>query len=210
MNIGKLNKYEITDTLSAGLTFDTSVTPKVYGLKADGSRETLTDRTEYTFGRSGQKLTFTFTPTALADATTLLAKYVRVEIEYNAVINENAVTGGTGNMNDVSLEYSGKTNVSSGDPTDTTETKKPTDLPAVYTYAIDLMKYGDSDTSNPLKDVTFELYRAGEAEGIDSAVKLNITKGTDGNYYLNTAGSDVLTTGADGRLYVKGLEQGTY
>ena len=210
MNIGKLNKYEITDTLSAGLTFDTSVTPKVYGLKADGSRETLTDRTEYTFGRSGQKLTFTFTPTALADATTLLAKYDRVESEYNAVINENAVTGGTGNMNDVSLEYSSKTNVSSGDPTDTTETKKPTDLPAVYTYAIDLMKYGDSDTSNPLKDVTFELYRAGEAEGIDSAVKLNITKGTDGNYYLNTAGSDVLTTGADGRLYVKGLEQGTY
>ena len=99
-------------------------------------------------------------------------------------------------MNDVSLEYSGKTNVSSGDPTDTTETKKPTDLPAVYTYAIDLMKYGDSDTSNPLKDVTFELYRAGEAEGIDSAVKLNITKEQMGIITLTRLVSDVLNNGS--------------
>ena len=210
-NIGKINKYEITDTLSAGLTYDTGAAPKVYGIKADGTRELLTDGTEYDFSQSGQKLTFAFTPKELADAATLLAEYIRVEVEYNAIINENAVVGDPGNPNDAQLEYSNKTDVTPGDPADTTTTTKPTDMPAVYTYAIDLLKYGDSDTENPLAGVTFELYRAGDPDnGIGSAAKLNVTKGTDGNYYLDADGTDVLTTSETGKLYVKGLEKGKY
>ena len=110
--------------------------------------------------------------------------------------------------NDVELEYSNNTNVNPGDPADTTETTKPTDMPAIYTYAVNLLKYGDSDTDNPLANVTFELYRAGNPDnGIDSATKLNVTKGVDGTYYLEEDGGDTLTTSDTGKLYVKGLER---
>ena len=211
MNIGKLNKYKITDTLSTGLTFDNAIVPKVYGIKADGTRELLTANKEYKFSQSGQKLTFTFTPVELADTTSKLAEYIRVEIDYNAIINENAVVGDPSNPNDVELEYSNNTNVNPGDPADTTETTKPTDMPAIYTYAVNLLKYGDSDTDNPLANVTFELYRAGNPDnGIDSATKLNVTKGVDGTYYLEEDGGDTLTTSDTGKLYVKGLERGKY
>ena len=210
MNIGKLNKYIISDTLSAGLTYDTTVGYKVYGV-AKGVRTELKNGTDYNFAQAGQELTFTFVPGKLADETSKLAKYDYVEIEYNAIINENAVVGTPGNPNDVELEYSTNTNVTPGDPDEEpTTTTKPTEMPAIYTYAIDLLKYGDSDTENPLANVTFELYRAGEQDGIDNATKLNVTKGTDNKYYLDKDGADVLTTDETGHLYVKGLETGKY
>ena len=203
LQIGRLLKYTITDTLSVGLTYDTG-SYAVQGVKEDGTRVTLVNGTDFTFTQTGQEIKWDFTTTAMADASGL-ALYKLVEIRYTAKPNEHAVVGVPGNPNDITLEYSKNTNIEDEDD-DEIITKVPVELPKVYTYAIDLLKFGDSDTANPLEGVEFELLDK-------DRTKMNVsqtTAGVDGSYYLNATGTAVIKTLADGKIYIKGLEAGTY
>ena len=204
--IGKLQKYTITDTLSVGLTYDVTNTPlstyTVEGIKADGTAVTLTAGTDFTFTQAGQVLTWDFDPVELGDAEGV-ALYKGVVITYKVKVNKDAVVGATGNPNSIELEYSKDT-----DPSTTTTVKTvPTTLPKAYTYAIDLLKYGDGNKANPLEDVTFELQDKDK-----NAIKVSEqTAGTAGKYYLDAEhGTATLTTHSTGKLYVKGLAAGTY
>lgn len=211
--IGNMETYTITDTLSEGLTFNNTPdkTPVVRGLKADGTADTLLAETDYTFEPSGQVLTFKFTPSQLAEEQSgqLVGKYIQIEITYTAYLNEKAVVGGTGNVNDVELEYSTSTGSGSG-----TTTATPTDDPAIYTYAIDLLKYGDGDEENKLEGVQFELHDSSYDPSNPSGSKIQVAQSTDQSYYYvigNNTGTDTpITTNSDGKIDLRGLEAGTY
>ncbi len=208
--IRDLTTYTITDTLSAGLTFDSSYTPVVEGIFEDGTSETLTAGTEYTFGQDStdpQILRFVFDPDELEaidqDTGETVREYAQIKITYQAYLNENAVVGTT-YTNGVELEY--------GTSTGTNSTTPPSN-PGIVTYGIDLTKIGDGDTNNLLSDVTFKLYRTSVTADNEIEVAYN---NTDGYYYVISDSLGVqdedkteLTT-IEGKLYIKGLESGTY
>lgn len=203
LQIGKLEKYTITDKLSTGLTYDAD-SYRVQGVKADGTRVDLTNGDEFAFVHAGQTLTWTFIPSELADAEKLTI-YKGIEITYTAKLNKDAVVGKPGNPNEIKLEYSKDTNIKEEDGGEII-TVVPSELPKVYTYAIDLLKYGDSDTGNPLQDVEFELQNKDEQKITVSEVAAGIT----GKYYLDIAGTAIIKTDATGKIYIKGLEAGKY
>lgn len=207
--IGNMQKYTITDTLSDGLTF-TGEAPTVRGITAAGAAETLTDGTHYNFTGSSasQDLVFAFIPSAMGSGS--VANYVQVEITYTAFLNADAVVGTPGNPNGVRLDYSTTTDVDSGDTTE-----RPSTLPAVYTYAIDLLKYGDGNTENPLGGVEFELHDSTYDASNPSASKIAVSQSGDQTYYYvmgaTSGGTDTpITTDDNGKIDLRGLEAGTY
>lgn len=201
--VGKLRTYRIEDTLSTGLTYDTD-SYVVYGVdRKNQTRRRLTNGNEYYFTLDGQKLIWTFNNANISKADTKIHLYDAMEIEYTATLNKLAVVGEE-NGNDVSMIYSSTANQATQD--DPTVIVKPGITPGIFTYAVNLYKYGDSDQSNPLKDVVFELQ---DADGNPLSVSEQ-TEGTVGEYYIHKSGTDTITTGADGHIYIKGLESGTY
>ena len=195
-NIGKMKTYRVEDTLGDGMNFVKE--DKVYGVKSDGTKEDLTASSHYTFGQDEKKITYQFDPVSLADAKKA-AKYETLEITYIVKLNEKAVVG-TENVNKATLTYSKKTNVEE-DGENGTITTEPVKA-SIYTYAVDLLKYGNGDVTKVLSNVTFQLLDKNKKE-IKVAEK-------DGIYYLNETGQAVLTTDKSGKIYVKGLETGTY
>lgn len=214
-SVGKLKTYRVVDTLSTGLDYKGS--PVAYGVK-DGVETKLTLGTDYTATQDGQKVTFNFTTTKLAytsDEVDLnkgidagMARYDSVRIDYLAALNANAVVGGTkGNPNSATLEFSKNTNV------DTTETDKDLEksenpvTATVFTYAVSLTKIGNGDASTKLSGVKFELYR----DSVSDANKASVVKtGTGYCFGSGTGATTELTTDSDGKIYLYGLETGTY
>lgn len=195
-NIGKMNTFTVEDILGEGLDFVRE--NKVYGIRNDGTKEELTTPGNYRFSQDGKKVAYTFDSKSLADAVKK-AKYKTVEISYTVKLNDKAVTG-TGNVNRAALTYSKKTNVEE-DGTEGTVTTDPVKA-QVYTYAVDLLKYGNGDVTNTLKNVTFQLLDSDKNE-------IKIAK-EDAGYYLDPEGNAELKTDAAGKIYVKGLKTGTY
>lgn len=212
--VGMMSTYKITDTLSSGLTYAPG-NYQVNGIGKDGSKTPLTNGTDYTFTEpttpEGATLVFDFKTEKLAEKDAdknMTAKYVAIEITYTAMLNKDAIIGGAGNPNDVKLEYSKKTNVQPGETDDVVETM-PTELPHLFTYAIDLTKYGDDDKDNPLGNVTFKLL---DKDG--NEIKVLKDAGAPVNtYYIaadQTTAGDTITTDADGKVKILGLETGKY
>lgn len=199
--IGKLQTYTVNDTLAKGLDYDTG-TYIVNGVDAAGKRTLLTDPANFTFTSTDtHTFSWAFKPSTLADNEGW-AKYDSIEIYYTATLNKDAIVGGAGNLNECSLDISRVTN------TDTApiDTYVPTELPRAYTYALDLTKYGDSANTKPLEGTIWEIQNAGEQP-------LKVSEqvpGTPGAYYIDPNGQATLTTDANGKLYIKGLQAGTY
>lgn len=201
--VGKLKTFKITDTLSEGLAYD-KASYVVYGVDTEKQiRKKLMNGNEYYFTQDGQKLEWTFQNANISATDTKIHLYDVIEIEYSATLTKLAVVGEP-NTNAASMTYSTTTNLDAQD--DPTETVTVTEIPGVYTYAVDLYKYGDSDEGNPLKNVTFELQ---DGEGNPMAASEQ-EDGTVGVYYIDKDGTAVITTGNDGHIYIKGLEAGTY
>ena len=200
VTIGKIKTYKVLDTMSEGLTFNATTGYKVYGISAAGTRTQLTQGTEFTFNQAGQNLTFTFTPSKLADVDKV-AKYNYIEVEYKATVNKKASTKPGENKNEAKVEYSKNTDPNGPDDihTGTVPTGKQ---PSVNTFAVDLLKFGDGNEASVMKDVTFKLLDSKEKE-------IKVAK-ADGTYYVDANGTETLTTGTDGKLLVKGLGKGVY
>lgn len=129
-------EFTVTDTFSAGLTYNDDVKVTIGG-------EEVSD---YTVTYENQVLTVAF-----ADLTSYNAGD-EIVITYTATVNENAVKGIAGNPNTVVLEYS-------NNPQDSESTEvTPEDI--VYTYLIDLIvnKTDASKPAKPLAGAKFELY----------------------------------------------------
>lgn len=204
-------QFAFKDTMSNGLTFvNDSLTIKV------GDKNVKNDAEHgYQFTRNGQNLTVSFADlnddnTELADDTPVQAGDV-ITMTYQAKINAQAVIGGTGNANTAYVEYS-------NDPADATGATKGESLRAtasVYTYAIEIHKYHDSDVvANRLAGAIFELYKGSDA----TPVQL-VATGTADVYRIATAEEiddtsvtkvTTVTTPASGIVTIQGLDTGVY
>lgn len=222
-NLENYLKYKVVfhDTMSAGLTFDGIVSVKIingndepitlttgqYSVVTD----TLKDNAETENFVEGTALTIT-----IEDVKGLGAKNDAVVIvEYNAILNENAVLGAPGNPNVVYLEYSnnpnwgwdvwededgdnewdeGETPDDETDEDDDEDTgKTPEDKVIVFTYKLDVNKITKDAEGNEiaLAGATFTLEKKladGSWKTIELTVAGNVftAKGLDDGIYRLT------------------------
>ena len=192
--------YVFHDTMSAGLTY-TSVT----GITLNG---TTVDASNYTVtapAADGDTFDVTFTQ---AFCDTLKAND-QIVISYTATLNENAVVGLPGNPNTSTLSYGDK-----GDASHTPSGTTPPSETVTYTWDLDILKYGNGNESNVLKDAKFVLLNNNKTK-VATVVNGKITGWAD----VPTAGEGgsitwpanaVLTTGENGKIEIDGLDADTY
>ncbi|MGN0463476.1 MAG: isopeptide-forming domain-containing fimbrial protein [Acutalibacteraceae bacterium] len=172
-----------TDTFSAGLTYNNDLTVTV-----DGTTVT----TGYTAAVSGQTLTVTFTDVKGWDGK-------KIELNYTATVNQNAVIGTAGNDNTVNLTYSSNPNI------DTETETTPDSKTRTFVTEFGLLKVDKLDPSKTLRGVEFEL----------TGTKINKVLVTDdkGTKRLVETTEDVTvkaTTDENGKILFTGLSAGTY
>ena len=180
-------KYTITDTLSAGLDFTRQDDLKIVVADFAGNERTLVKDTDYTvsYSADGKTMTINFVyPNIMA--------YNTLQLNYYAVINENAVIGGGENPNEVTLEYTN--NPSTG------QTSKPWDETKTYTYGLQILKYDAENGNTKLAGAAFELQD--EAGNVIAAYEY------DENGVVS--GDGLVETDENGLAYFVGLEAGTY
>ncbi len=191
--------YTLTfhDTLSSGLTFDGESSVKVYVVNDNVATQLSTN--DYTVTTStGDGCSFHVTVTnlkALTTNVTVDASSV-IRVEYTATLNSNAVIGqgssstNQGNPNKAYLEYS-------NNPYDDSDTgKTPEDKVTVFTFKLDVKKYGDS-TSTELTGAGFTLYKwVATGSGAEDGSWVMV-----GTQQINTSGNTFSWTGLDSGEY---------
>ena len=180
--------YVFHDKMSEGLTFGsvTGVTLKGNAVAA----ENYTVKTEGITDGCTFEVVFeqTFCDTLKAND--------EIVISYTATLNDKAVVGGNGNLNESKIEYgeSGKTTVT---PSSTTTT---------YTWSFDVLKYGNNEKKNLLKGAEFVLLNKEKnkvAVFKDGKVVAWDDVPTGDQTWPEGA---VLTTGEDGKIAMAGLD----
>ena len=199
--------FNFKDTLSTGLTFK-GITSVTVGSGENVQNVTAgTGDNTYTLTQDGQNITITMNN--FLDSNKGKVGQT-ITVTYTATLNENAVTGFDANKNSATVEYSNK-------PGTTNKGESEPSIVDVHTFNFTIFKYylNGADKTG-LAKAEFELYKAnGEVAGD----KVNIKKVTDGVGYrvatpeeAATEGfnPDVIVSGTDGRVLVKGLDAGTY
>jgi len=192
--------FEVTDTLSTGLTLE--VLPTIAGLTAG---------TDYTL--TGNKGDNTFT---IAFAETYLKNNAskEIEIKYSAKVGEAVKANAQihEETNTVTLTFS-------NDPSNKDSHKTITDETHHYTFAIDASRFGsDSEKTTELIKVGIDedgnaitAYKEGETlpTGVSPLAGAEFTLTGVG---ANGTGTTVITatSDADGRMFFNNLEVGTY
>lgn len=198
--------FNFKDTLAKGLTFGSITSVTV------GSGENVQNVTEgtgdntYTLTQDGQNITITMNNFFASNANKAGQE---IKVTYTATLNKDAVTGFDPNTNKAIVEYSNKPG------TEEKGESEPSTVD-VHTFNFTIFKYYLKDeTKTGLANAEFELYKAnGEVAGD----KVNIKKVTDGEYRVATSEeaaaegfkSDVIVSGTNGKVLVKGLDAGTY
>ena len=190
--------YVFEDTMSAGLTYKNDA--KVY------TNETMTTElaaANYTVNNTpgdGKTFTITFTQSYLDTITAETKLYVK----YSATLNEDAVVGLPGNSNKSTLKY--------GDSANTKST--PDSKTITYTWDLEVLKYGNNNKGNVLKDAQFVLLNKNKDKvAVVDNGKLtgweNVpAAGEDGTIPWNA--STILTTNTQGKIEIDGLDSDTY
>lgn len=193
-----LTELKIVDTMDKGLTFTneaSNITVKD-DKGVDGTEKTLIYATDYevTLDTTSNKVTIDF-----AKYLDSLQKNSTEEftITYKVKLNESAVLGQTGNKNDVALVYKNY-----GETDSKTKTPDPGKEVKVFTYGIALTKQGEDGAK--LSGVEFKL--------TDGTNEIKVSKFGDAYYPSKDAdaSSSTVKTGADGKIYIRGLKPGTY
>lgn len=195
--------FIIKDFLSKGLTF-TSGTVKVYGV-VSGSEDSLPTQ-NYTFDYAAN-LTGEYSGKFEIDLTyDSVKQYEQIKIVYNATVNEHAVVE-TGNDNEATLSYS--TYPYTSDTQTEIQTKAK-----VYTYGLDLTKIDQKEQTTTLPGAVFTIAKL----TADGTVETPITfvSEEDGTYRVaktddpTNIKTNEVTTGAGGKLNLRGLDTGRY
>ena len=202
--------FNFKDTLAKGLTFGSITSVTV------GSGENVQNVTEgtgdntYTLTQDGQNITITMNNFFASNENKAGQE---INVTYTATLNKDAVTGFDPNTNKATVEYSNKPG------TDEKGESEPS-IVDVHTFNFTIFKYYLKDeTKTGLANAEFELYKANEAgDAADTNAKINIVKVKDGEYRQATPEeaaaegfkSDVIVSGTDGKVLVKGLDAGTY
>ena len=182
---GKEGKLGLTVYTDAALTPEKALSDGNYNVTAKNLADSCTFEVDF------------------AQYLDLVTKDTTLYIVYYATVNENAVVGGSGNPNESWLSYS-------EDGTATTVPSKTT----TYTWSFDVLKYGNGDESKTLKDAQFVLLNNDKSK-VATVVNGKLTgwvdvpvTGADGA--ITWPENTVLTTGANGKPEVAGLDGDTY
>lgn len=203
--------FNFKDRLAKGLTFGSITSVKI----GDVTINADTDGTK-------AENTYTLTTKNNEDGTTEIKiemnKFLasnankagqEIKVTYTATLNKDAVTGFDPNTNKATVEYSNKPG------TDEKGESEPSKVD-VHTFDFTIFKYYLKDeTKTGLANAEFELYKANAA---GTNAKINIVKVEDGVYRQATPEeaaaegfkSDVIVSGNNGKVLVKGLDAGTY
>lgn len=198
--------FNFKDTLSTGLTFK-GITSVTVGSGENVQNVTAgTGDNTYTLTQDEQNITITMNNFLASNANKAGQE---IKVTYTATLNKDAVTGFDANKNSATVEYSNKPG------TDNKGESEPS-IVDVHTFNFTIFKYYlKGKTQTGLANAEFELYKAnGEVAGD----KVNIKKVTDGEYRVATPEeataesfkSDVIVSGNNGKVLVKGLDAGTY
>ena len=198
--------FNFKDTLSTGLTFK-GITSVTVGSGENVQNVTAgTGDNTYTLTQDGQNITITMNNFLDSNANKAGQE---IKVTYTATLNKDAVTGFDANKNSATVEYSNKPG------TDNKGESEPS-IVDVHTFNFTIFKYYlKGKTQTGLANAEFELYKAnGEVAGD----KVNIKKVTDGEYRVATPEeataesfkSNVIVSGNNGKVLVKGLDAGTY
>lgn len=197
-------EFNFVDTMSTGLDYvANSVAVTIGGQTAKAS--------DYTVSCVNGVLTVAFANLKTAkkingeSVESAVAAGDAIVVTYNAKINEDAVVGGNGNLNQAVVEYS-------NNPTGSgTGTSLPSDS-KVYTYPIEIHKYHDDDTvaANRLAGAVFELKSTNDASA--ASIPLKLVSGTTYRVAESTESGVVtsVTTTSTGLITINGLKEGTY
>lgn len=198
-------KFVFHDTLSNGLEFvANSVEVSIASNKITAGDNTYSA----TYVDATKKLTVAFTDlkNVVKSGTDKVATDDEIVVTYKAKITKDAVTTNPA-TNKAHLEYS-------NDPSGTgTGTSNP-DESKVYTYDINIFKYykGEGNTETGLANATFKL--TSSEESTSTAIELVKEDGAGLVYHVKgdneTGAVSEVTTGADGKITIKGLKAGTY
>lgn len=185
----KLPVYKITDTLSKGLGYQNDILVKIgkTTLQKGTDKDYTLSETKNTDGST--TIVITFTQAFLKNET---YKGKEVIVTYTAEVLQSAEITDP-NTNEVRLDYTNKPGE---------EAKGiPGDTPKVYTYALNVHKKDNSNTS--LKDAKFKLYSVTKNEsGENVYTQIEKLKGMDDN--------GVIATDSEGNLTLAGLNVGDY
>lgn len=221
-NLDKYEKYEWTfnDTLPAGIAFYQIEKILVGGTevaKADWTSKGITVTEPTTKATDAQAAGTADAPAtgggslkvAFADVKTFLpADYnsdnaIELLVFYSAVVTQAATQGGTYDAmtNTMNAEFT-------NDPNGDGKGKTPDDKAVVYEVAIDLTKVSKSDTELKLQGAEFLLSRM--KDGTKQYAVVDIATGKILRWDATKANGTTLTTDANGKLNIKGLESGQY
>lgn len=186
----QIQSYIIEDTLPEWLS-DVTVTSII--IDADGDfTNTTDDQSDVTKQFDNKVITLDWTD---ANGTSLYKNGAVVKMTYTAVLNAEANIDGEGNTNEVTVSWD-------DDKNPQTPPDKLVKDETIYTYAIALIKVDDK--GDALAGATFQF-----------PFYVQSTPDTDGAYiYAGTIAGEglvnTITTPVDGKIIVKGVEDGTY
>lgn len=205
--------YKLYDIMSTGLTLNENSIVVTLN-KGTTNEKVLTKGTDYTveFNKeiviNEETVKYAFVIDFTDEFEKSLNESDVMLVEYNAILNENAVVGSTGNTNKTHLEY--------GD-----DHKTSVDTTITYTYSFDLVK---TDENNQiLSGAIFKLYDKAE-NGKEILVKWDATNKVYRVTYSATTGDVIAAlteettidgvtypaTTVDGKVTIEGLDTGTY
>lgn len=200
-------KYKVvfTDTMSAGVTFESIASVTVDGVTLTTDQYTCSA----TAGQSGGNWTLTINDIKAINSVNLVDG-ADIVVIYNAHLNESAkvnhVSGDTTNKNTVYLEYSNNPNVGG----EAELGKTPEDHVWVFTYELDNTKVDATDSSNkkPLAGAGFKLY---DSTGTDE-IGLIYDATLSAYRPIKSGETAVEMKSADttGKFNIVGLDAGTY
>lgn len=198
-------KFVFHDTLSNGLEFvANSVEVSIASNKITAGDNTYS--ATYVDGTKKLTVAFTDLKNVVKSGTDKVATDDEIVVTYKAKITKDAVTTNPA-TNKAHLEYS-------NDPSGTgTGTSNP-DESKVCTYDINIFKYykGEGNTETGLANATFKL--TSSEESTSTAIELVKEDGAGLVYHVKgdneTGAVSEVTTGADGKITIKGLKAGTY
>lgn len=198
-------KFVFHDTLSNGLEFvANSVEVSIASNKITAGDNTYS--ATYVDGTKKLTVAFTDLKNVVKSGTDKVATDDEIVVTYKAKITKDAVTTNPA-KNTVYLEYSNNPGTDELGKSNPDESK-------VYTYDINIFKFytNESNTETALANATFKL--TASEDSTSTAIELVKEEGTDLVYHVkgnNEADAvSTVTTGADGKITIKGLKAGTY
>lgn len=198
-------KFVFHDTLSNGLEFvANSVDVSIASNKITAGDNTYS--ATYVDGTKKLTVAFTDLKNVVKSGTDKVATDDEIVVTYKAKITKDAVTTNPA-KNTVYLEYSNNPGTDELGKSNPDESK-------VYTYDINIFKFytNESNTETALANATFKL--TASEDSTSTAIELVKEEGTDLVYHVKgnneTDAVSTVTTGADGKITIKGLKAGTY